>query len=123
MSPSFRGDEARVVEAFRAWLEEQGWDVTLEVKHVDVLARRGDQVLWAEAKGHTGESTGTDVDTMYGQILRRMPITDDRNARFAVVVPTRARAAALRVPSPVRSLLRIDVYVIDDDGQVEQVVG
>lgn len=56
---------------------------------------------------------------MYGQLLRRMPITDDPNARFAVVVPTRARIAALRVPAPVRALLRIDVYVVDDDGQVE----
>jgi hypothetical protein len=45
----------------------------------------------------------------------------DPNTRFAVVVPTGAEAAALRVPRRVRDLLRIDVYAVSDDGQVERV--
>src|SRR5437763_702739 len=35
-----RGDEARVVAAFCAALEADGWDVTTEVDFVDVVARR-----------------------------------------------------------------------------------
>ena len=45
----------------------------------------------------------------------------DPNTRFAVVVPAGAEAAALRVPRRVRDLLRIDVYAVSDDGQVERV--
>jgi hypothetical protein len=36
------------------------------------------------------------------------------------VIPTEAQAAALRVPKRVRDLLRIDVYAVSDDGQVER---
>jgi hypothetical protein len=61
---------------------------------------------------------GTDVDTMYGQILRRMPIAEDASARFAVVVPDRALNAALRVSARVRRLLRVDVYSVTEDNQV-----
>lgn len=112
-----RGDEARVVQAFRTWLEERDWDVSQEVDFCDLVARQGERVLYAEAKGRTSEP-GLDADTMYGQLLRRMPFTADPNERFAVVVPTRARSAALRVPATVRELLHIDVYVVDDDGRV-----
>jgi hypothetical protein len=44
----------------------------------------------------------------------------DTHTRFAVVIPTGAEAAALRVPRRVRDLLRIDVYAVSDDGQVER---
>ena len=43
--------------------------------------------------------------------------------RFAVVIPTGAEAAALRVPRRVRDVLRIDVYAVSDDGQVEKLAG
>ena len=44
----------------------------------------------------------------------------DPNTRFAVVIPTGAEAAARRVPRRVRDVLRIDVYAVSDDGQVER---
>ena len=44
----------------------------------------------------------------------------DADMRFAVVIPTGAEAAALRVPKRVRDVLRIDVYAVSDDGQVER---
>jgi hypothetical protein len=44
----------------------------------------------------------------------------DPNTRFAVVVPTGAVGAALRVSRRVRNVLRIDVYAVSDDGQVER---
>jgi hypothetical protein len=59
------------------------------------------------------------VDALYGQLLRRMPVEEAPNTRFAVVISTGAETAALRVPGRVRDLLRIDIYVVSDDGQVE----
>lgn len=96
-----RGDEAGVIRAFVAWLEAEGWSVEREAAFCDVVARRDGVTLLVEAKGET-QAFGTDVDTMYGQILRRMPIAEDESYRFAAVVPTRARDAALRVPTRTR---------------------
>jgi len=107
-----RGDEARVVDAFCRWLEASGWSVRREVDFVDVAAVRGDERLYAEAKGRTA-AIGTDLDTLYGQLLRRMP-DDDAGARYAVVVPTVAVSAALRVPAWVRARLRLDIYEVTD---------
>jgi hypothetical protein len=68
-----RGDEKRVVDAFVAWLQDNGWKADTEVNFVDVFARRGDERLYAEAKGRTA-AIGIDVDTLYGQLLRAWPI-------------------------------------------------
>jgi hypothetical protein len=78
------GDEARVLDAFCIWLETHGWTTRREVAFVDT-ASRGDHRLYAEAKGRTA-SVGPDVDTMYGQLLRRMPAEELGSAIFAVVV-------------------------------------
>ena len=112
-----------VVPAFRRWLEAQGWETETETEFVDVVAHRGDETVYAEVKGRTKNRPGAGLDTLYGQLLRRMPAEeiDDPNTRFAVVVPTGAEAAALRVPRRVRDLLRIDVYAVSDDGHVERV--
>ena len=116
-----RGDEKRVVDAFCAWLTAERWSIEQEVSFCDVVARRGDQTIFAEAKGRTA-AIGLDVDTMYGQLLRRMPFDDaDPRVRFAVVVPTEACSAALRVHMRVREILRIDVYEVRSDGAVTKV--
>lgn len=92
--------------------------VRREVDFVDVYAERGEDKLYAEAKGRTA-AIGLDVDTMYGQLLRRMK--DPRTvAQYAVVVPTAAVAAAVRVPTWVRERLHIAVYEVDDEGTVQQ---
>jgi hypothetical protein len=110
------GDEQRVVAAYAGWLEGNGWTVQREVDFVDVYAERGQERLYAEAKGRTA-AIGLDVDVLYGQLLRRMedPSSD---ARYAVVVPTAALGAALRVPAWVRDRLAVDVYEVDDEGAV-----
>ena len=110
------GDEERVVTAYADWLQRNGWTVTREAGFIDIYAERGPEKLYAETKGRTS-SIGLDVDTLYGQLLRRMndPAID---ARYAVVVPTAALQAALRVPSWVRDRLHIDVYEVDDAGVV-----
>lgn len=116
-----RGDEVRVVDAFCSWLESNGWDVEREVEFCDVRAVRGTEAMYAEAKGKTS-AVGLDVDTMYGQLLRRMPPGEVGHAEFAVVVPTSALSAlsaALRVPARVRELLGIEVYAVDDQNVVE----
>ena len=111
-----RGDEERVVQAFCVWLQSHGWIVQREVAFVDVYAERGGQRLYAEAKGRTS-SLGLDLDTLYGQLLRRMDDIDEA-VRYAVVVPTAAVPAALRVPSSVRHLLHVDVYGVTEEGEV-----
>ena|SRR5688572_29611999 len=98
-----RGDEKRVVDAFCRWLQASGWEIAREQAFVDVVATRDGITLYAEAKGLTA-AIGLDIDTMYGQILRRMPIE--------------ARAAVLRVSHRVRQLLRIEVYCVDEKGGV-----
>ncbi len=62
--------ERRVVDTFVAWLEERGWCTWREVNHLDVLAERGGDGIRAEAKSHSGENSGIDVDTAFGQLLR-----------------------------------------------------
>ena len=114
-----RGDEARVVAAFVAWLESCGWSVETEVAFVDVVARRENTILYCEAKGRTA-AIGLDVDTLYGQLLRRMPAEPSTNTRFGVVVPTAAVDAALRVPLWVRERLHIAIYEVGDDGSVAE---
>lgn len=69
-----RGDESRVVAAYARWLRMDGWVVQEEVDFVDIYAERGEERLYAEAKGKTS-SPGLDADTQYGQLLRRMNVT------------------------------------------------
>lgn len=111
-----------VVPAFRHWLQAQGWETETEAEFVDVVARRGHETIYAEVKGRTNSSPGRGLDTLYGQLLRRMraEVVGDPNTRYAVVIPTGAEEAALRVSRRVRDLLQIDVYAVSDDGQVEK---
>jgi hypothetical protein len=111
-----------VIPAFRDWLEAQGWQTETEIEHIDVVARRGNETIYAEVKGRTKSPPGRGLDTLYGQLLRRMPAEEvgDPTTRFAVVVPTGAETAALRVSRRVRDVLRIDVYAVNDDGEVER---
>jgi hypothetical protein len=107
--------ERDVVDHFRRWLETDGWQVDLEVAWVDITATRDDQTLVAEAKGTT-TSAGLDVDTAYGQLLRRMH--DDDSTAYALVVPRGAVRAALRVPEHVLVKLSTSIFSVDDDGTV-----
>lgn len=84
--------------------------------HADVIARLGDERLVAEVKGQT-KSSGTDVDTGYGQLLRKMKDRSDK-VRYALVVPASTLQSALRVPDDVRTLLRIEVWTVDEAGNV-----
>lgn len=45
-----RGDQARVVNAFCAYLQGEGWDVEREVRYVAVKAAKGPLALYAEAR-------------------------------------------------------------------------
>lgn len=87
---------------------------------VDVVGERNGLYFYAEAKGRT-KSTGLDVDTLYGQLLRRMPAEELGEAVFAVVVPDAAVTAAQRVPERIRSHLGIEIYAVSEDGEVHHV--
>ncbi len=109
--------EAEVEAAFVRYLLERGWDVTTDsADHTDVLAHRGAERIVAEIKGHTS-SPGLDVDTLYGQLLRRMTAPGE-DTRYALVVPISLQTKVERVPAPVRDLLDIDMWLVDDDGDV-----
>lgn len=114
-------DEARIVRVFSEWLEADGWRVETEKDYIDLVAERGEEKILAEVKGRTANRPGGGVDSLYGQLLRRMPPKEvgEETTRFAVVVPTNAKAAAPRVPKRVRSALRIDIYTVSDDDQVQ----
>lgn len=109
--------EADVVAAFVRWLVQEGWRVSTEVDWADVVAERGSERLVAEAKGKTSES-GLDVDTLYGQLLRRM--APSAETRYAVVVPETLVPVAERVPFFIRRLLDVAVYGVSANGEVVQ---
>lgn len=114
-------DEARIVRAFSQWLVDNDWTVETEKDYIDVVAQRGAEKLLAEVKGRTKSGRGGGIDSLYGQLLRRMPAEEvgEATTRFAVVVPDSSEKAALRVPKRVRDALRIDIYTVTDSGQVE----
>jgi len=104
------GDEALIETAFVRFLEAEGWTVHRQVGGHDFEATRGSEILRAEVKGRTGANTGLDLDTIYGQLLRRM---EDDDATYAVVVPKESGMAVRRVSKRVRDLLRIAVFKVD----------
>ena len=119
--PVLVSDEDRVVAAFRSWIIRQGWTPVVPTdRHADIEAVRGSERLVGEAKGRTS-SLGTDLDTAYGQLLRRM--TDGApGTRYAVIVPTSAVWHAQRVPSAVRALLGVDLYEVSEDDAVRPIL-
>jgi hypothetical protein len=108
--------------AFKQWLVAVGWTLSNETgSWADVIAERGSERLIGEVKDYNQANTGIDIDTMYGQLLRRM--VPKAATTWAVVVPTRSLKAALRVPLEVRQALGIRVFEVkDDDEVVEHVV-
>jgi len=115
-----RGDEARVVAAFERFLLANGWQLVREPSSwADVIAVHGGRRLVAEAKGNTGANSGLDVDTMFGQLLRRMD--DHRVTDWAVVVPTAVLPKVLRVPEQVLARLGIEVYEVAENDEVRRV--
>ena len=117
-----RGSEAPVERAFKRWLEETGWTLIDEAgSWADVIAQRGDERLIGEVKGYTAGNTGLDIDTMFGQLLRRMK--PGAATTWVVIVPSRSLTAVLRVPIEIRSTLVIRVFEVrDNDEVVEQFV-
>ncbi len=102
----------------------EGWQVETEIKHVDVVATRDGWRLYAEAKSKTTDA-GLDVDTAFGQLLRRLPKMDDAAVRYGLVVRDEPRSvrAVQRVPSRVLTPLRITLYAVSEDGAVRELTG
>lgn len=111
--------ERDVVSIFAAELRNAGWQTEFEVDWVDIVGRRDGRTLLGEAKGST-TAPGLDVDTAFGQLLRRMR---DDDASYAIVVADSASAAARRVSQSVLERLNISVYAVGDDGSVSHIAG
>ncbi len=118
------GSEAAVIEVFTTWLVGQGWECAELPRYgdrPDIDARRPDgRRLIVEAKGFTRDA-GTDLDTGYGQLLRRMKGEPD--TAYALVVAGSVVRFAQRVPSEVRNKLGISLYTVDASGEVELIDG
>jgi len=110
--------ELEVETAFAAHLAADGWMITtLNSDFTDLIAMRGEEVLIAEVKGHT-KSAGAAIDIGYGQILRRMNSSGSPR-RYALVVPDSLRFHASRVDAAVRERIGIEVFLVDESGNVE----
>lgn len=109
--------EAEALARFAVYLDREGWDVPPtprgDFPDVDARHRETGALLVAEVKGHTSEP-GLDTDTAYGQLLRRMG--SDPDTRYALVVPEAIRGKAERVPTTVREVLRIELWLVPDEG-------
>jgi hypothetical protein len=112
--------EAWIASVFADWLRADEWIVEAEVDFCDLVAVKGGKRLLVEAKGRTA-ATGLDLDTAYGQLLRRMKA--DPTTSYALVVPASAAEAARRVPAHVRAGLGIEVYAVSEDGRVDRLGG
>lgn len=73
--------------------------------------------MYVEAKGRMA-APGLDVDTMFGQLLRRMPPNEVGSVDFAVVVPDVAIRFVLRVLKRACDVLRIRAFSVAQDGTV-----
>jgi len=111
--------EATVVEVFSAWLVEQGWECAERPSRGDqpaIVARHSDgRRLVVEAKGFSRDASA-DLDTGYGQLLRRM--NGEPATTYALVVAGTVVRFAQRVPSEVRAKLGIVLYKVDFNGEV-----
>lgn len=114
------GSENIIEAAFAAYLAGRGWDVQRQMDYCDVVATKDGDTLKAEVKGRTGTSMGLDVDTLFGQLLRRFPADEDVSFIPAIVVPAEALAKIHRIPAWVLQKLRIKVFTVTEDGTVEQ---
>ena len=111
--------EPEVVAHYVRWLEAQGWTCTVgpngDYPDIDATHPEHGRLI-VEAKGETS-SNGGDVDTGYGQLLRR--ISHIPASRYALVVPVgKSLAAALRVSPAVRARLGIELHVVEANGTV-----
>jgi hypothetical protein len=112
--------EKQVEKAFVDFLRADRWEVsTRNLDYVDLIARRGNELIVAELKGHT-KSAGTAIDIGYGQLMRRMTI-ERESARFALVVPETLARHVERVHADVRTRLGIDIYLVDSKSGIRAI--
>lgn len=106
--------------AFVDYLDERRWvDIEISPRGIDVVARRGAEVLKAEVKGSTSEP-GLDVDTLFGQALRMFRDDDSLTTSYAIVVPESLAPKVGRVSTETRRRLGLDLYLVDDFRRVRR---
>jgi hypothetical protein len=114
--------EDDTLRAFLAWTDTNGLTPQPRRDHEDAVMADDYGVVTAKAKSATS-SVGLDIDTTFGQLLRRAHPDHPSTTHCAVVVPASVESAALHVDATVREQLRIDLYVVGDDGVVDNPLG
>lgn len=112
-------NEAEALARFAAYLGREGWEVPPtprgDFPDIDARHRETGARLVGEVKGHTSEP-GLDTDTAFGQLLRRMGAEPEPATRYVLVVPEALRGKVERVPAHIREVLRVEVWLVPDDG-------
>jgi hypothetical protein len=97
-----RGDETRVVDAFCAWLERDGWIVHREIDFIDVAAERGDERFYGETKGRRPLQDW----------ISTLPTASSFGACFLKRSAKRASASSCQVPHAQQPYLCRSVYAM-----------
>jgi hypothetical protein len=120
-------NECGVIDRFCAFLEGDGWSLLQRrdpaEKGIDVVARRGGQLLYAEAKGAVGMKSGLRINAYQGACSALMQTCAIRNldvdARVAMVLPDtdfyRYHVATISGPL---SASRIEPWLVGINGDV-----
>jgi hypothetical protein len=105
------------VRVFRGQLSNRHQSFVYGISQRQRLPTRGDERLYAEAKGVTKDN-GASADILWGQLLRRMTELGTPDIRYALVVPESIKSHVLRVPVVVRQRLGVELFHVTEDGRV-----
>lgn len=111
-----KGSEPPIETAIRRFLQAEGWAFAPRAQHgVDIEATKHGETLLVEVKGNTRDSSGTDTDTLYGQILRRASAP---SVQLALGYPVAIRPKIDRVPPWMQAHLKLVFFEVDETGDV-----
>lgn len=112
--------EQELVLAFGVWLERQGWNVELSNlragRELDLLATKAEETLAVEVKNYR-RPVGQEV---IQQVAGLRMLLGRPSVRVALVV--RAESGITRAASEAASRLGVEVYAVQDDGDVAVLV-
>lgn len=139
-------DEKFVIQSIEKYLENDGWrlirkgerkkraelaEIARQVDGIDIIAEKNEEnyyLYFIEAKGEPGEKAKNplgqrekSVTGAIGQIISCMP-SNYWWYKYGVAFPANddfRRLVEERIPTRIRKLLNLDIFFIDEEGNVE----